>query len=481
MKGKKILGGVLLGILAVVLAAGILKVTGILKNSEADALALLAQLPDKISKSYEDEFLGTEAFEEKSREKGSVTSIKLANVKVNKEVADNMSSIIPSVGNAALFLNTFRDCTCSVDIASDEQQGLRKVSGTLYKGDTKLQAEVYAEGDTLQYVLPEILPGKVISQENNVMGNKKKEQLQKEFTEFLLNEYDKTKDDISCRKSRETTESYEFIISSSTLSIWVQDFVEFLKAENEIAAITNYIGKLNGQGGEYDGVSALEDLAEQLSKESAEYRLCVRGSEGELTSVSFGTKAEEAAFPAELTVSVSEEENASTVKLIYERKGADGNSRWEITRRNGKSDVYENEFDVVIRTNQTSIAVNTMQVVNPSDHSYNAETTIKWHGTKVADIVVDGSVKDIVEGESIHYILDDVTVSVGDKEFLTMAVDVQNKLLDYKLEKPEGEEVKSTEITDVMKQEIAANTTKKFLEFEFNKAFLGNVLSKVLQ
>lgn len=480
MKGKKILAGVLLGIIAAALAAAvILKMAGFFQNPESEALALLAQLPDKITKSYENEFLGMDAFEENSREKGSATSIKLSGIKVNEQALNNISSTVPALENAAALFNTLQGCSCSIDIGSNEQQGIRKVSGTLFKQDARFHAEAYEDGDSYQYVLPDILPGKIITCGKDVVGNVDKTKLRNDFTEFFVSEYEKTKEDISCRKSRETAETYEFKVPSAVLSVWIQDFSDFLQAENELSAVSDYMGARNSQPEDGNEVSALADLAEQLSRESEEYLFCVRGSEGVLTSLSFGAEAEDVAFPAELAVSVSEEKNSSTVKLVYESSHTGGNSRLEVTRRNGKSDVYENEWDIVFQSSRASFAVNTLQVIDSNDHSYYSETGIKWHGTKVADIVMDGYVKDIVEGESVHYILDDITVNAGDKEIITMKAEVQKALLDYKWDKPEGEEVEPEEITDEMKQEMAVNMAGKLLEFDFDQLSLNSIISKV--
>ncbi len=479
MNKKGLRGAILLGLLAVVfVVAGVWKVTGFFKNPEAEAMALLAQLPDKVSKSYEDEFLGLRALEKNSQEKGSAASIKISDIKVNKEASDRISSIVPSLRNAFMALKATEECTCSIDIASDEQQDIRKVTGSLSKGNVKLCADAYIEGDTVQYVLPEILPGKVIVQERHIFANMSRKQRQKKITEFLLSEYEKTKDDISCKKSRETAETYKFILSSKTLSIWINDFAGFVKKEPEFSGIINYIGKLDGQTGEKDGLSVLTALADQLSKETAEYQFCVKGSEGELTSVSFGTSSEEVVLPVMLTVSVSEKENDNTVKFTYERAENEGSSKWEITEQNKKSDVYEKTLDIVIQTAKTSLAVNTIQVIDSNDHSYNLETSIKWHGTKVAQLVMDGSVKDIVEGESIHYILDDISVNIGDEVVLTMAADVQKRVLDYKWEKPEGEEIRAAEITDELRMEMLFHATAKFWELGFDKLLTEDIIKK---
>lgn len=462
MKGKRILAGSLLGMIAAALVVvAVIKVTALLNNPESEALVLLAQLPDKVSKSYEDEFLGIAAFEENSREKGNAANIKLSGAKVNEEAIDDIGSKIPALKNAAVFLRSFQGCSCSIDIASREQQGIRKMSGTLVKGNAEFHAEAYEDGDSYQYVLPELLPGKVITSGKPIIASANKTQLRNDFSEFVLKEYKKTKEDISCRKSRETAETYEFTIPSAVLAVWVQDFSDFLKSKSDISTG-------NGQSKEGSVDSALADLAEQLANESSEYLFCVRGSEGVLTSLSFGAKTQHAALLAELTISVSEEKNGNTAKLTYENSDSSGNSRLEVMRRNAKSDVYENEWEIVLRTSRASFDVNTRQVIDASDNSYYVEAGVNLNGTKVADIVMDGSIKDIVEGESVHYIVDDITVSSGEKELLSMKAEVQKTMLDYKWDKPEGEEIKSTEITDEMKQEMAANAASKLLEFGFS-------------
>lgn len=458
MKGKKILGGLVLGSLLVIgITLGALKVTGFFKDAETEAMNLLAQLPDKLSSSYEEEFLGISALKKNSRDKGSVTTLHVSGVKVNKEMAQNVCGELPGTKNVALVLQALQDCVGTVDIQTDTGRN-HKISGVLNKGNARLSADLYADGETLQYALPEIFPGRVIVQEQNTSVNTDEEQQKKKMMNFILQEYEKTKEEITCKKSRESAETYQFIFSSKTLSLWIKDFLSFLGKEEKLVTLTK-----------------------QLSEESSEYVFCVKGSEGKLTSLSLVAQDRKGVFPVEITLSLSEEEQSNTVKLIYEEKGESKNRKCEITKQNRKTDVYETSLKVMIQTDSTSMNVDMTRIMDPNDHSYNLDAVLKWHGTKVAELVMEGAVKDIIPGESVHYIWDDITLNVGGKKCVTLSVDLQKKLLDYKFEKPEGEEVKFAEMTTEMKQEIQANKTKKMLEFGFDKIFLDDVLSKALQ
>ena len=135
----------------------------------------------------------------------------------------------------------------------------------------------------------------------------------------------------------------------------------------------------------------------------------------------------------------------------------------------------------MIQTDSTSMAADLSRVMDPNDHSYNLDAVLKWHGTKVAELVMEGAVKDIIPGESVHYIWDDISLTVGGKRWVTLSADLQEKLLENKFEKPEGEEVKFEELTEEMRQEIEANKMKKMLEFGFDKFLLSDMLSSAIQ
>lgn len=458
MRGKKILGGLVIGSLIVIgITLGALKVTGFFEDAETEAMKLLAQLPDKLSSSFEEEFLGISAFKKNSRDKGCVTTLHASNVKVNKEVAENVCQEVPEAKNVALVLQALQDCAGTVDIQTDTERN-HKISGVLNKGNARLSADLYSDGETLQYALPEIFPGRVIVQEQNKSVDTDEEQQKKKVMNFILQEYEKTKEEIICKKSRESAETYQFIFSSKTLSLWVKDFLTFLGKEEELATLT-----------------------QQLSEENSEYVFCVKGSEGKLTSLSLVAQEKKGVFPVEITLSLSEEEQSNTVKLIYEEKGESKNRKCEITKQNRKTDVYETSLKVMIQTDSTSMAADLSRVMDPNDHSYNLDAVLKWHGTKVAELVMEGAVKDIIPGESVHYIWDDISLTVGGKRWVTLSADLQEKLLENKFEKPEGEEVKIEELTEEMRQEIEANKMKKMLEFGFDKFLLSDMLSSAIQ
>lgn len=89
-KNKGRFEAVILAVVIVVITAavsvGVMASTGFFRSDKQSALELLAQAPEKLSRSYIDEHMGTQKLMKACMENGSSANIHLSDFKLSKEL-----------------------------------------------------------------------------------------------------------------------------------------------------------------------------------------------------------------------------------------------------------------------------------------------------------------------------------------------------------------------------------------------------------
>ena len=173
----------------------------------------------------------------------------------------------------------------------------------------------------------------------------------------------------------------------------------------------------------------------------------------------------------ELVTSFEGEKGDSSVTLTVGGTVKDVPVSMAIKVSDKKEKKCENTMELTVTADgQEAACLKMKETVTPESGEYHLDGSVGLMGNELYRITADGSIKDLKQGICASYILDNVKVSSGDSELISMAMNLRLASKEGSLEPPQGETV-----------EITSDTTEDQME-QYKKEIQSNlreILSKM--
>ncbi|MCI8791759.1 MAG: hypothetical protein HFG38_03005 [Eubacterium sp.] len=429
-------------------SVGVMASVGFFKSDKETALELLAQVPKKLSRSYVSDHVGTGEMIRASMEKGSSASVRLSGLKFNDKIMKEAGTDFD-----------FSKFVFQAEIQTSADRTKSNTLLNLSKGDERLSVVAYMDEDKTCTAFPELSPGKVVvvdkreweslSEDSGVvdllesrmdyMTNRKYNEFGKAFEKFLWDEVKKVYDELSCKETEKDT--YRLTVPKSALDTVFHDFYHFMSEQKETVDFLNmYLDE------EDDLLSFLEEAVEKITSESSDFIFYVKGSEKDVSRVSFEVTLN--GNPYSLSMDFEGKED-SKAQLQLKTKQDGENISLDIVMKDTKTDNLSESLDAHLLIDDISFGkLSYLAVIDPKDNKYKSEITLDAVGEEVFSIKAEGLVKNLNPGKSVSYDLKNVSLRVEGDKILSAAVNVTLGTLEGEIEPPKGEEIDGTDLED---------------------------------
>lgn len=458
-KNKGKFEAVMLAVVIIVVTAavgvGVMASTGFFKSDKKSALELLAQVPEKISRSYVNDHIGTEKLMKACMENGSTANIHMSDFKLNKAVAEEFAS--------GFDLSQY---VMKVDAQSSADGKKSSTLFSLAKGDDRLSVVSYLDDDKSYIAFPELSEGKVLTMNKKkweesgyaLLNNKmeymtsaKYKEFGKSFKKFIQDEVSKVYKELSCEETEQDT--YQLTIPKDTLDTVFDDFCNFMSGQKDtVEFINEYLMDdyeiINGYEEEEveDFLTLLKKAVETLKKESSDFTLYVKGKGKELSKVGFDVTLN--GDPYSLSLDFEGEEDCKAqllLKTIQEKEEIS----IQIVMKDDKADLLKESIEVNVLIDDISFGkFSYITTIDPKDNKCNMELLLTVEAEELLRIEAEGLVKNLNPGKSVSYELKKVSLGTEGEQLLTMALDLTMGTLEGSIEPPKGEEIDMTDIDD---------------------------------
>lgn len=433
-------------------SVGVMAATGVFSSSKKKAFDLLEQIPEKISYSSVNEYIGTSDMSKAMLEKGGQTGFKVSDLTLD-------SSIAPT----GLDLSGF---SAELSAKSDKTDNKTSMLASLEKGGSKLSLNLYTDKEKVVLSLPELVSGKVFkldlasmkdalgSMQAMTTASPEMEEFAEDIEEFFEDEIKKVKDDIDCEKLSGDKNGYKLTIKKESMDTVMNDFVEFLTEHESVVSMVNtYMKTLMytqvGGTGDFDLIKVVKEVTSKLSQYTQDFSFEVYHVAGKLTGLQATFMAEMIPFKATVDFEGDKENSTVTMKIMAEQNGQEAGVT--VIKKDKKADTYENSFSFdVSAAGFSAAAFEVTESVNPSDNSYSLNGSVSAEGNEVGKLKATGSIKDLKQGSYANLVLDDVSVSANGIDYVKMALDIKMGVADGNIEPPQGEEVTVKSGTEVV-------------------------------
>lgn len=440
-KGKVIIliMGALAAVIALAAAAMAATGTGVFRSDKAKAFELLAQMPDKMSRSDISEYIGTEQLLEKSGEKGISQNIRLSGLECRKEILNGIST------------EDLSEYVIQYSILSDSSYQKLKMLFSMAKGEDKISAVLYKDDDKSCVAFPGLTEDKVLVADNALLDEirnkgtdqdntdtRKFETFRKDFQAFVQDEFRYLYDEISA--TREQKDQYRLTIPKDSLAVAAADFYQFMSKHEDFTRLLDTCLKT-------DCLLAIKKAGDRIRENSADFTFFVTGKEGSLSQISASVTVE--GKPLSLTMDFEGKEDARAVILLKTSwKGEEIQFRLEMKDR--KTEKYEESADLQLLIDDISFGkLSYVSTLDPGENKYSMEAELKSVGKEVIKLQAKGHIKNLNPGKSVSYTLDRVKVRVSGEEYISAAMDLTIGVLEESIEPPEGEEIVMDHMDDL--------------------------------
>lgn len=477
VKSKKTRIILLIAVVAVAaaLTAGIMALAGVFHSDKAEAVKLLAQMRERLSWSSTSEYVGAEEIAGNLLQKGGSVDLEMSQIQFD---ANELASFLVGDNSVeanllkALFGNLdWSDYVLELNTQFDIDSGRTSNTMMFSKGENRISVTQCEDEDERWVALPELMEGKVFhitKEESGIIKGKTedagKKQLEEkdvmtffsDLKEAVSENIYSLQESITCDKIRKKDleskgdAGYILIIPKDTINSLLTDLADvFKKQKNEI---------FQEIGQNVETWSASQDI-----------ELKVYGEDNILRRI-------ECAIPVsgetyELVTSFEGEKGDSSVTLTVGGTVKDVPVSVAIKMSDKKEKKCENTMELTVTADgQQAACLKMNETVTPESGGYHLDGSVNLMGNERYRITADGSIKDLKQGICASYILDDVKVSSGDSELISMAMNLRFASKEGSLEPPQGETV-----------EITSDTTEDQME-QYKKEIQSNlreILSKM--
>lgn len=479
-KNKEKFEAVILAVVIfVVIAAagiGIMAATGVFKSDKESALKLLAQIPEKMSRSYISDHLGMQEWVKTCAENGSATSIHMSDFKLSEEIAEEFSSKLD-----------FSQYEMQIDSQASADGKKTSSLFSLAKGDDRLSVVAYTDEDKSCFAFPELSSGKVLTIDkkkskelSNVydtlfqnrmeyITSAKYREFQKAFEEFLQNEVDKVYEELSCEETEQNT--YQLTIPKDTLDTVADDFYNFMSGQEDTVKFFNsylpstylyntyltydYLEEEEEEEDfqEEDFLSLLKKAVETLKKESSDFVFCVKGKGDDISEASFDVTFDGAPYSLSLNFEGKEDCKA---QLLLKTTQDEENISIEVVMKDEKTDLLEESFEInVLIDDITNGKFAYTATIDPKDNKCNIKLLLTETEEEDLRFEAEGKVKNLNPGKSVSFELDKVSLGLEGQDLLTMAMNLTLGTLESEIEPPKGEEIDGLDVDDSKMEEFS--------------------------
>ncbi|MCH5251730.1 MAG: hypothetical protein J1F22_02040 [Lachnospiraceae bacterium] len=456
MENKKT-GKIIALIVAIVIvvagaSVGVMAARGVFSSGKQEAFDLLAQAGDKLSESPINDYLGYAELTKSMNEESSMIDMQISNLQLD-----------PTIAPTGVDLSEF---TAELGSQYDVKEQKTNVTLNIAKGGSTLSANIYEDKDKMIVSVPELVNGKVfqldpkmgesVSSQANMqtLPSEDIKEFQEDIIEFFEKEIEKLKDDMSCEKLEDDKEGYQLTITKEAMDTMINDFVAFMEGQEKVVGWINSYAKTLGQtlpssnGTEnFDLISGLKTIAEELSKYTQDFTFSVYGENGNLTGLETVIAVENTPFTISLTF--EGEKGNSTATLKISGQDASGTGSLTVVKKSMEGDTLDTALTADLSVNDISFGtLSFTESLSKADNGYSFIGTVSSMGSELANFTCTGSVKDLKPGSYVDVILDDVSLEVQGKKLFSLAIDTKIGKLDGSVEPPEGETVEVKSLTD---------------------------------
>lgn len=459
-KNKGRFEAVILAVVIVVITAavsvGVMASTGFFRSDKQSALELLAQAPEKLSRSYIDEHMGTQKLMKACMENGSSANIHLSDFKLSKEIMEEDAS--------GFDLSKYE---MQIDAQASADGKKASTLFNLSKGDDRLSVVSYTDEDKSCVAFPELSPGKVLTTdkkklEESLSGdsyNLIKSRMEyltsanykefgKAFEEFLKDEVNKVYKELSCEETEDDT--YCLTVPKSTLDTVFGDFYSFMSEQKDTVDFINAYLEEEETG---DFLTLLKKAVDKLTKESSDFTFYVKGKGKDLSKVSFDVTLD--GDPYSFSMDFEGKEDCKA-KLLLETTQDKEEISVEVVMKDEKAGLLKESIELNLLIDDISFGkFSYTTTIDPKDNKCNMELILNAEAEEVLRMEAEGLVKNLNPGKSVSYEMKKVSLGIDGEQLLTMAVDLTLGTLEGEIEPPKGEEIDMTDYDDPKAEEFS--------------------------
>lgn len=489
-KGKKfkisfaIKAGLVIVFIAVFFAVGAMAYNGFVKPDRREALRLLAQIPERISWSAQNDYIGTGEMLEKYLDEGGQVDVSVSDITPGDILGKSLTGgegpteIFPAMPGMLSIWESLSEYTVGWNKKFDMDSGRTSQAVMLSKGGEKMSVIRCQDSTDLWVALPELLDGKVLHAKTGELGgilgegSGAEEQKERDFLNFfreikvfLAEESVKAADQISFDKLKKSEEWSYVWDSGYTLQI-PQEYVNsfFQRLSDLLCEQNQEVLQLLGE--KVRGFSVARDIT-----------LTIYGEDGKLCQLETDIPIKGNAF--KVTIAFTGEKDDSSISLLAQGEWEGELVSLMAKRLDKKKNVYETNTEIEIAVaDETVSKLTCSEKISPNDASYQLDIGLDAEGQKSYQVHAKGAVKDVKKGVSASYVLDDLWISSGDEELMSMETRIQFLAGDQEISPPQGEIVEISPDTEeedmeVYKREITENFSKKMARMGILNQFMN--------
>lgn len=477
-KGKRTRSSVI-KILIVILALAVSGTVGVyaynrlVKPERREALKLLYQAPERLSWSAQRDYLGTEEMFTKFLEDGGQMDVSISDISPKAGILTallGMNQKTDDIAHAGLGMTAgwelLSDYTIDWNEKIDTDSGRTSRSVLLGKGEDEISIIRCQDDDEVWISLPELLTAKVFHAKSGDMdsilgesaNSRTKGQEEKEFLTFMRDcdsffrdEAARALEDVSYERIRGREDldyidfdGYAMHIPEETVNTFFQDFSALLKEQEgevfQAAAkdVANYSVARDITVEIYGESGVLRQMEAEIPIRGKVFRvsLSFTGEKGD-SAVAFLAQGEWEEEPVALSIKVSDK----------------------------KKDFCETTVEVECLVDEETVAkAACTEKISLKDSSYQLHLNLDADGASVYQVKAKGTLKDLKKGSSVSLLLDDLELSAGGMELLTMSAKIQFMAGDVDVIPPQGDLIEITKDTGDEDMEIYRQEMKKNLK-----------------
>lgn len=419
--------------------------TGGFHSDKAEAFELLAQMPDKLDRSYISEHIGLEQLGEQCARKGISQNIRISDLHSTGKL-----------WNGAVSPEDLSQYVMQLDVLSDSSGQKSKMLLQLAKREDKMSAIVYQDEDKSCLAFPELTGKKLLVADHELLQEIVR-QGQNGSTEDTGNDFIRAlrslvQDESSTlydavTVTEEGKEEYALTIPKDTLASVMADCCHFMSGQQEF---TRFLDTCLHT----DCLSVIKNAEDHIRESSSDVTFYVTGKEGNLSQIRASVTWQ--GKPVTVTMDFTGEEEAKAV-IRVETTWKEERVQLELELKDRKTETCEESMELQFLIGDISFGkLGYLAAIDPEKNTYHMELELKTVGKEAAGLRAEGQIKNLNPGKSVGCTLDQVSLRVSGEEVLSAAMDLTLGVLEDGIEPPEGEEIRLDEREDFQDPETQA-------------------------
>jgi hypothetical protein len=488
-KNKKARVVIILIMLAVIagIGAGVFALIGVFHSGKTEALELLAQMPEKFFQSSVAEYVGGEEINAAFMENGGTVNMKFSDLQIDETTLTQLftgESVQSSefagksmMGTVLSDMLSVSDYALELNTQYDLDSGRTSNSAAVSKGDEKISVILCTDEDEEWISLPELIDGKVfhVTGDERKKFRKESEGLEEsgrptgkqmvtlfsKLKSYVAEQMTGIRENISCEKMTKRNlepkgdSGYLLVLSQDTVNSFLNGFSDILTDEEN----------------EY-----FQTIGQKMSdwKVDRDIEIYVYGENGNLQSVEFTVAAAGEEYPAAFSFESEDNHSSSVFNISGVISETPMCLTVKCTDETGNNCKTTAEISITADEEQI-LHTNWTETIVPDDDTYKLQADVSFGGNRSFAVEASGTIKDLKAGVCVSNILDDVKISMNDKELAALAVDASISSRDSSLEIPQGEIVELTTDTTDEEMEQYTNELQKNLQAVLSKMGLSDI------